>query len=392
MVAGGDILNRLMARIKRLEDILLPLSRRDRVIDAVDIASVQTITGRKYFNNDVTVIGSDAVAFNPATEPAQKLQIINREDVGGIGYVSFAIVAAAQGAGGYVGTETLYAIIDNSDVTQRLFALGAEIGDESDLTDAGFWFYDSVNGKYRIVLSTGTGGVHLQGYGTSAPFSFYESGTTIGVIAQDGWVDGNETWTYASATTFTIAGDKTGKYSKGDKLKLTQTTVKYFYIVNVSHAAGTTTVTITGGTDYTLANAAITLPFYSKAEDPAGHPLWFNWTPTYSGFTATVPTGGSHKFRIHGTTVHLNVAPSTNGTSNANSFTLTAPVTSKTIANTTWGTSLYGTINNGVVAAAPGRAYIGSNTTTITVERDHAATAWTTSNGKRALFQLFYEF
>ena len=78
------------------------------------------------------------------------------------------------------------------------------------------------------------------------------------------------TCTYASASTFTMAGDQTTVLSKGDRLKLTQTTAKYFYVIGVSHSAGTTTVTVTGGTDYTLANAAITTPFYSKEASPAG--------------------------------------------------------------------------------------------------------------------------
>lgn len=88
----------------------------------------------------------------------------------------------------------------------------------------------------------------------------------------DGWQEANETWTYASATTFTISGDKTGKYKKGDKIKLTQTTVKYFYIVSVSYSSPNTTVTVIGGNDYSLANAAITSPYYSKVDNPHGFP------------------------------------------------------------------------------------------------------------------------
>lgn len=101
--------------------------------------------------------------------------------------------------------------------------------------------------------------------------------------AWDGWISAGETWTYASATTFTISGDKTDKYQKGDKIKLTQTTVKYFYIIGVSESGGTTTITVTGGSDYTLANASITSPFYSKIENPQGFPDSFAYTPTWQG-------------------------------------------------------------------------------------------------------------
>lgn len=111
---------------------------------------------------------------------------------------------------------------------------------------------------------------------------------TLTQLAQgyiDGWLPTGETWTYVSATTFTISGDKTGKYQIGDKIKLTQTTIKYFSVVEVSYSSPNTTVTITGGTDYTLADATITSPFYSKMENPQGFPSGFNFTPTLANIT-----------------------------------------------------------------------------------------------------------
>lgn len=88
-----------------------------------------------------------------------------------------------------------------------------------------------------------------------------------------GWQDPGETWTYASATTFTVSGDVTNKYAVGDKIKLTQTTVKYFYITAVSYGSPNTTITVNGGDSYTLANAAITANYYSKDDSPVGFPL-----------------------------------------------------------------------------------------------------------------------
>jgi len=84
----------------------------------------------------------------------------------------------------------------------------------------------------------------------------------------DGWMNANETWTYASATTFTVSGDVTGKYQKGDKIKLTNSTVKYFYIVSLSYSSPNTIITVTGETD--LSNSAITSNYYSKIENPQG--------------------------------------------------------------------------------------------------------------------------
>lgn len=104
------------------------------------------------------------------------------------------------------------------------------------------------------------------------------AGSTVTVAAAaDGWYAAGETWTYASADdptfTFTITGDLTTKYSAGMRAKLTQTTTKYFIVTKVEHAAGTTTVTLYGGTDYDLANAAITNPYYSMFKAPFGFPL-----------------------------------------------------------------------------------------------------------------------
>lgn len=95
----------------------------------------------------------------------------------------------------------------------------------------------------------------------------------------DGWIAAGETWTYASADdptyTFTAPGDLTGKYAAGQRIKLTQTTggTKYFIVTVVSHAAGTTTITVYGGTDYDLANEAISSPYYSREKAPVGFPL-----------------------------------------------------------------------------------------------------------------------
>jgi len=101
----------------------------------------------------------------------------------------------------------------------------------------------------------------------------------------DGWISAGETWTYASADdptfTFTISGDKTSKYSAGMRIKLTQTSVKYFIITAVSYSSPNTTITVYGGTDYDLVNATITSPYYSTQKAPQGFPLNPNkWSVT----------------------------------------------------------------------------------------------------------------
>lgn len=108
--------------------------------------------------------------------------------------------------------------------------------------------------------------------------------------ADSGWIEVFETWTYASADaptfTFTVVGDKSTKYYPGMRIKLTQTTVKYFIITKVVYSSPNTTITVYGGTDYTLANAAIIYPYYSSAKAPAGFPLDpTKWTVTVTDST-----------------------------------------------------------------------------------------------------------
>ncbi len=104
------------------------------------------------------------------------------------------------------------------------------------------------------------------------------SGVFVSGANETSWFDAGETWTALGADapnfTFTILGDKTTKYLPGMRAKLTQASVKYFIIVAVSYDGGTglTTVTVYGGTDYTLTGAAITNPFYSVGKVPTGFP------------------------------------------------------------------------------------------------------------------------
>lgn len=119
---------------------------------------------------------------------------------------------------------------------------------------------------------------------------------------------------YASADdpTFVIttATDLTGSIGVGMRLKLTQTTVKYFIVTAIT----SNSITVYGGTDYTLANEAITSPYFSSVKCPLGFPLDpIKWTaevednsdrtqasPTndtwynLGSFTLAVPIGAWH--------------------------------------------------------------------------------------------------
>jgi hypothetical protein len=102
-----------------------------------------------------------------------------------------------------------------------------------------------------------------------------------------GWISAGQTWTYASATTITVPSGAAAIYDVGDKIKLTDSTVKYFYVVAVAD----TLLTVTGGSTYSLSGGAITLPYYSKAASPNGFPQWLPYTPTGVSASNSTKTG-----------------------------------------------------------------------------------------------------
>ena len=108
-----------------------------------------------------------------------------------------------------------------------------------------------------------------------------------------GWIDANETWTYASTNTFTISGDFTSLLKPGTKLKLTQPTngLRYYYVITSTESDGLTTVSVDGGSyaNAGLDNEVITNPYYSTSGKPAGFPAdWgFNYVYYQTGVTTT---------------------------------------------------------------------------------------------------------
>ena len=139
------------------------------------------------------------------------------------------------------------------------------------------------------------------------------------LASNDGWISADEAWVYASASTITVPSGAVSKYRVGDKIKLTQITVKYFYIVGVAD----TLLTITGGTSYTLTAEVISSNYYSHS-NPVGFPDWFSYTPTWTAET-TSPTLGSSiltgRFSLNGRlcTAKFAVIVNTGGGFNAGS-------------------------------------------------------------------------
>jgi hypothetical protein len=113
------------------------------------------------------------------------------------------------------------------------------------------------------------------------------------LITLNGWEPRFETWTYASADDpvyqVYVSGNITANpgYKLGTKVKCTNnSTTFYGFIVKVGAYDGgnnRTPVDLYGGTDYDIANSAITDPHISKIKSPDGFPLTpEKWTVTLS--------------------------------------------------------------------------------------------------------------
>lgn len=204
------------------------------------------------------------------------------------------------------------------------------------------------------------------------------------LTSPDGWINFSSSPTYVSATSMKFSGvNYTGLIQKGDKLYIDQSGSKYFYITDVSFSTDTT-VTVTGGSDYTVANASIVSPKYSKQATPHGFPLQHNWSPGFTGFSSN-PTVTVAKFSISGGMVHVTYIQNSRGTSNATGFTITGlPVSAGTnddsSANRLWVGS-----DNGVSGLT---VYCYVSGTTLTVEKTWATVASWTNSGLKGLYQF----
>lgn len=289
--------------------------------------------------------------------------------------------------------QTFTGIIDTSgvQVTSVVWTAGT-----NQTHSAGVTVVDYATATHIAMISKGIQVEHNQSgtHGAVTAISLAVSGTTTltGTFIPklwDGWISAVDTWTYVSATTFKITGsDVTAKFPVGSKLKMVNSTTKYFYVVSASFSADTT-VTVTGGTDYTLANAAITSPTYSYEANPQGFPSAFNYTVTWVGVTATFTS--VNRFWVSGRTCTISVLRSTNQTSNATGMTASLPITAATVTNGGWRGIASRVVDNGSASAAMGYAEVISAGTVVNLYPTPQTTNWTAANNKGADFQITYE-
>lgn len=197
-------------------------------------------------------------------------------------------------------------------------------------------------------------------------------------------------WTYASATTINVPAGAASLYQVGGKVKLTQTTVKYFYVVAVADEL----LTVTGGSDYTVANAAITNVYYSDRENPIGFPRFFNFATSPAGFSGT-PIANSW-FNIHGRDVHF--WGIIQGTSNTTDMYTTLPVNAAayyshpTSINHDWEGTVGYLANNGADITTAARWRINLNQLgRIYFYTDMVAGTFANADTKGAQWDVWYQ-
>jgi hypothetical protein len=187
-------------------------------------------------------------------------------------------------------------------------------------------------------LRIASSGVYLK----TAGYVWDSNGVAHYMLIDTGWIPANETWTYASATTFTISGNQTSRYGKGDKLMWTQNgAVRYNSVYSSTYNAGTglTTIIVHSGYQSSAGDCAIldtatypiTVNYYSKMENPNNWPDIFNFAPILSAtgsmtYTDAVVSHCSFSLKGHICHFDIDITGTTGGTA-SNSLLVDAPIT-----------------------------------------------------------------
>jgi hypothetical protein len=164
---------------------------------------------------------------------------------------------------------------------------------------------------------------------------------------ETGWVLVSDTWYDASTSSITVPSGAASRYSVGMKIRIKQTSYKYFFITKVED----TTLTVWGGTDYTVADADITEAHFSMMKSPLGFPMDpAKWSITSSSFTQQIVSD-----------------PAYNLAYNPNNITITVPIGS-------WKISLKNNIYSNRIASRTLALYCMLSSTAVTSSTPAAAT------------------
>lgn len=193
-----------------------------------------------------------------------------------------------------------------------------------------------------------------------------------------------------SASSFKLRGDRTATFTSGCRIRWQEATGTYKYgqVMSALTSGGDTTVSLIPNADYSMSINPLTID-YSYAATPPGWPIWFNWTPTITGFSSN-PTNGVYRYAPFGTLIFITIREATNGTSNNASHTHSLPIqASAANGNDVWRV-VGASTNSGTTAGAIGQIVSGG--TTMADGVSFTSTVFTASgNSKMDLAQGFYD-
>lgn len=226
------------------------------------------------------------------------------------------------------------------------------------------------------------------------PFHYASGGRIYGpngnVSGSDGWSTVKDTLSYSAADRLVMYGDATVKYETGDKLRLKQGAgYKYFYVTGTYYnGVDSSYVYVNGGTDYTVANSAVTDVYVSKAETPQDFPNLFNFTSTITGATSV---SQACRFQLCGSVCKFFFRIA--GTSDATSFKALLPITAKNNGGYSFEGALGLARDNGTYLTTACRQYINPATdaTVLVFDPTMAGGSWTASGAKEARGVAIYE-
>lgn len=213
--------------------------------------------------------------------------------------------------------------------------------------------------------------------------------TTPAAIGSNGWTPDTNVLTYASPTSFTVPGNQTTQYTKGTRIMFTNNSTTFYGVVlSSSYSSPNTTVTLFATSDYSIANSAITNPYYSYQVNPQGYPNWFNYTgETWNGFS-TNPTGGTYRYSVIGNTITVQLGRGS-GVSNATTMYATLPVNSAQSVHFGQGIGY----DNGAYVSNNSPAYLAQGTNELFMYKVTDQTnQWTSSGNKNWIGTISYEF
>lgn len=175
------------------------------------------------------------------------------------------------------------------------------------------------------------------------------------------------------------------------------TNTEFLYLGNYANFTSTDEVCVIGAFDATLSAAAAytwTVPTFTNANlihEPIFETKLLTYVPAWTGFSAD-PTGNYCRYIVGKNTIKMITRSTTNGTSNGTGFTVTVPVTAKTVTDGSWEAVVSGIDNTaGLTAAA--RMVLASAGTVADLYSNSATAAWTAgATGKRIRDMTWLEY